>query len=195
MTDTAAQAAWRWQQADDAARLVLATGAPKRAPVPMLAAVLVAGVALLIVAALLNAPGSTGRWVVATVAAVVGISLVAVDVVRAVRGRAWHPERLPVGRSLTDRERRAVGRAIRGRVAAPDDRSEVVRATAVQRSGGRGLLSVIGQFVLLTGFAVSGAVFWFVYLAAAVAAAVALAVALLDVLAAQRYLDAHPVRP
>lgn len=194
MTDTAALAASRWALAEERARLVLDAQPPRRLPIATLTVAFAAAVLALIAAALVFAPDSDGRWVAATVGVGVGFAVVILDSSRTFRS-SRHPERLPVTRSLSGRERHAVDRAIRGRVDAPDERLDVVRATAVQSSSGRALLSTGGGLVLLTSVAVSNIVFWPLYLAAAIAAAVAVGFAFRDVVVARRYLAGDPVDP
>ncbi|OII24212.1 hypothetical protein BIV03_10305 [Curtobacterium sp. MCBA15_016] len=194
MTDTAARAASRWALAEERARLVLDAQPPRRLPIATLTVAFAAAVLALIAAALVFAPDSDGRWVAATVGVGVGFAVVILDSSRTFRS-SRHPERLPVTRSLSGRERHAVDRAIRGRVDAPDERLDVVRATAVQSSSGRALLSTGGGLVLLTSVAVSNIVFWPLYLAAAIAAAVAVGFAFRDVVVARRYLAGDPVDP
>lgn len=194
MTDTAARAASRWALAEERARLVLDAQPPRRLPIATLTVAFAAAVLALIAAALVFAPDTNGRWVTATVGVGVGFAVVILDSSRTSRS-SRHPERLPVTRSLSGRERHAVDRAIRGRVDAPDERLDVVRATAVQSSSGRALLSTGGGLVLLTSVAVSNIVFWPLYLAAAIAAAVAVGFAFRDVVVARRYLAGDPVDP
>lgn len=194
MTDTAALAASRWALAEERARLVLDAQPPRRLPIATLTVAFAAAVLALIAAALVFAPDSDGRWVAATVGVGVGFAVVILDSSRTFRS-SRHPERLPVTRSLSGRERHAVDRAIRGRVDAPDERLDVVRATAVQSSSGRALLSTGGGLVLLTSVAVSNILFWPLYLAAAIAAAVAVGFAFRDVVVARRYLAGDPVDP
>jgi uncharacterized membrane protein YqjE len=194
MTDTAARAASRWALAEERARLVLDAQPPRRLPIATLTVAFAAAVLALIAAALVFAPDSDGRWVAATVGVGVGFAVVILDSSRTFRS-SRHPERLPVTRSLSGRERHAVDRAIRGRVDAPDERLDVVRATAVQSSSGRALLSTGGGLVLLTSVAVSNILFWPLYLAAAIAAAVAVGFGFRDVVVARRYLAGDPVDP
>ncbi|MFJ3320113.1 hypothetical protein [Curtobacterium sp. NPDC086286] len=194
MTDTAARAASRWALAEERARLVLDSQPPRRLPIATLTVAFAAAVLALIAAALVFAPDSDGRWVAATVGVGVGFAVVILDSSRTFRS-SRHPERLPVTRSLSGRERHAVDRAIRGRVDAPEERVDVVRATAVQSSSGRALLSTGGGLVLLTSVAVSNILFWPLYLAAAIAAAVAVGFGFRDVVVARRYLAGDPVDP
>ncbi|WP_336697779.1 hypothetical protein [Curtobacterium sp. USHLN213] len=194
MTDTAARAASRWALAEERARLVLDAQPPSRLPIATLTFAFAAAVLALIAAALVFAPDSDGRWVAATVGVGVGFAVVILDSSRTFRS-SRRPERLPVTRSLSGRERHAVDRAIRGRVDAPDERLDVVRATAVQSSSGRALLSTGGGLVLLTSVAVSNILFWPLYLAAAIAAAVAVGFGFRDVVVARRYLAGDPVDP
>ncbi|MFJ2979367.1 hypothetical protein ACIPEP_10960 [Curtobacterium sp. NPDC087082] len=194
MTDTAARAASRWALAEERARLVLDAQPPRRLPIATLTVAFAAAVLALIAAALVFAPDSDGRWVAATVGVGVGFAVVILDSSRTFRS-SRHLERLPVTRSLSGRERHAVDRAIRGRVDAPDERLDVVRATAVQSSSGRALLSTGGGLVLLTSVAVSNIFFWPLYLAAAIAAAVAVGFGFRDVVVARRYLAGDPVDP
>jgi uncharacterized membrane protein YqjE len=194
MTDTAARAASRWALAEERARLVLDAQPPRRLPIATLTVAFAAAVLALIAAALVFAPDSDGRWVAATVGVGVGFAVVILDSSRTFRS-SRHPERLPVTRSLSGRERHAVDRAIRGRVNASDERLDVVRATAVQSSSGRALLSTGGGLVLLTSVAVSNILFWPLYLAAAIAAAVAVGFGFRDVVVARRYLASDPVDP
>ncbi|WP_439693806.1 hypothetical protein ACRQ4B_06130 [Curtobacterium sp. SP.BCo] len=194
MTDTAAAAEWRWAQADEQARLVLAAPPLRHVSIPLVVGGLVAVLAVLIGIASVSDPESAGRWVTGIAGAVVGLGLIGVDVVSTVQGRTRHPERAAVTRSLSGRERHAVDRVIRGRVTAPDDRAAVVLGTAVQTAAGRSLPSVTGQVVLFTGVAVSGTWIWFLYTAAAVVSAMAVAVAIRDVVLARWYLAAEPER-
>ncbi|MCT9620021.1 hypothetical protein [Curtobacterium sp. C2H10] len=194
MTDTAARAASRWALAEERARLVLDAQPPRRLPIATLTVAFAAAVLALIAAALVFAPDSDGRWVAATVGVGVGFAVVILDSSRTFRS-SRHPERLPVTRSLSGRERHAVDRAIRGRADAPDERLDVVRATAVQSSSGRALLSTGGWLVLMTSVAVSSIFFWPLYLAAAIAAAVAVGFGFRDVVVARRYLTGDPVDP
>lgn len=194
MTDTAARAASRWALAEERARLVLAAPPPRRLPIATLTVAFAAALLALIAAAQVFAPDSDGRWVAATVGVGVGFAVVILDSSRTFRS-SRHPERLPVTRSLSGRERHAVDRAIRGRVDAPDERRDVVRATAVQSSSGRALLSTGGGLVLLTSVAVSNILFWPLYVAAAIAAAVAVGFGFRDVVVARRYLADDPVDP
>lgn len=193
MTDTAPQAEWRWTLAEHQARLVLRHPAPRRPSLPVVAVVLAVAVVALVGTALASAPDSTGRWVSAIVGTSVGVVLVFVDVVRAVRARSRHPDLTPVTKHLTPRERSAVQRVIRGRVQAPADRVDVVRASAMQTAGGLTIPAAAGQLLVFTGIAVSGVTFWPLYAVVATLWAVPVVVALRDVALARRYLDRAPV--
>lgn len=144
MTDTAAAAEWRWARAHEQARLVLAAAPPRWVSLPWLAAALVVTLVVLVGVALASGPESTVRWAVAIAGVVAGFGVLVFETARMVRGRTRHPEEQPVGRALSGRERYAVDRVIRGRTVAPDDRLDVVRATARQTAAGRALVAVAG---------------------------------------------------
>ena len=189
MTDTAAAAEWRWTQAAEQARLVLATAPPRWVSLSRLAGVLVVALVLLVGIALAFGPDSTVRWAVAMGGGVAGLGVV-VETIRTVRARTRHPEWEPVTKSLSGRERYAVERVIRGRVVAPDDRLDVVRATARQTAAGRAVVAVVGQLLLFTSIAVSGTGFWIIYVAVAIASLVAVVFAFRSVVVARRYVAA-----
>lgn len=193
MTDTAAQAEWRWALAEHQARLVFEHPAPRRRSLPLIAGAVAVAVVALVGTALTFAPESTGRWVTGIVGMVVGLALVLTDVVRTARARSRHPELAPVTKHLSPRERSAVQRAIRGRVRAPEDRVDVVRASALQVAGGLVIPSSAGQLLLFTGIAVSGVTLWPLYTVVATLWAVPLVIALRDAALARRYLERAPV--
>ncbi|MFJ3035150.1 hypothetical protein ACIPC2_12165 [Curtobacterium pusillum] len=191
MTDTAAAAEWRWTQAAEQARLVLATAPPRWVSLPRLAGVLVVTLVLLVGIALAFGPDSTVRWAVAIGGSVAGLGVVVVETIRTVRARTRHPEWEPVTKLLSGRERYAVERVVRGRAVAPDDRLDVVRATARQTAAGRAVVAVVGQLVLFTSIAVSGIGFWMIYVAVAIAWLVAVVFAFRSVIVARRYVAAR----
>lgn len=117
--------------------------------------------------------------------------MVVVETIRTVRARTRHPEWEPVTKSLSGRERYAVERVIRGRAVAPDDRLDIVRATARQTAAGRAVVAVVGQLVLFTSIAVSGIGFWMIYVAVAIAWLVAVVFAFRSVIVARRYVAAR----
>jgi hypothetical protein len=194
MTDTAARAGARWALADEQARIELDAQPPRRLSIAAVVVVIAAAVIGLAVVALVSPPDSDKRSATAVVGAVVGLAVVVIDATLTYRSRR-HPERVPVTRALSGRERHAIDRVVRGRLVAPDERLDTVRATAVQSSGGRALLSTGGFLVLPTSTAVSGGFPWPLYVAAAFAAAVAFGFAVRDVVVARRYLDGDPVEP
>ncbi|MGN6408652.1 MAG: hypothetical protein ACTHMH_09905 [Curtobacterium sp.] len=194
MTDTAARAGARWTLADEQARIVLDARPTRRLSIAAVTVVVAAAVIGLVVAALVFPLDSDGRSATAVVGAVVGLAVVIIDATLTYRSRR-PPERVPVTRGLSGRERHAIDRVIRGRLVAPAERLDIVRATAVQSSGGRALLSTGGYVVLLTSTAVAGGFPWPLYVAAAIAAAVAFGFAVHDVVVARRYLDGDPVEP
>ncbi|MDP4332640.1 hypothetical protein Q7F20_04605 [Curtobacterium sp. A7_M15] len=192
MTDTAARAGARWALADEQARIVLDARPPRRLSIAAVVVVVAAAVIGLAVVALVSPLDSDGRVATTAAGAVIGLAVVIVDASRTYRSRR-HPERLPVTRALSGRERHAIDRVVRGRLVAPDERLGIVHAAAVQSSSGRALLSTGGFLVLLTSTAVAGGFPWPLYVAAAFAAAIAFGFAVRDVVVARRYLDGHPV--
>ena len=188
MTDTAARAEQRWALAVTQARTVLAAGAPRLVPTPLVigaVAVVLAALALGVVVF----PGDTaGRQVIVVVVVCLGCGAVAGDLV-AVVVRRRRPEGAPVVATLTQRERSAVRRVIDGRAVAPEDRLDVIRAAAAQSASGADLVSGSGQLVVFTALAASStATAPFMAVVAAIRL-VPLVVLLCQVAAARRYLD------
>ncbi|MBF4605955.1 hypothetical protein [Curtobacterium sp. VKM Ac-1393] len=79
MTDTAAQAEWRWALADEQARVLLAEPAPRRFSIALAAGALAGVVTAVLATALSFEPGSTGRWITAIIASVLGLVLLLAD--------------------------------------------------------------------------------------------------------------------
>jgi Flp pilus assembly protein TadB len=177
---------WRWQVAAEQAHRVLSAQPSRRVSVPRTAMVTGGALVLLIGLALVLGPGSVGRFVVAGAAAVIGLVVVIADAVRLARKQL-------VTRPLLPRERSAVQRVIRRRATAPDDRLDVVRAAALQASGGIGLASACGQVLLFTGIAFASPSLGLLFALVAALWAGNLFVLLRNVVLANRYLDADPV--
>lgn len=177
---------WRWHVAAEQANRVLSAQPPRRVSVPIIATGAGGALVVLVGVAIVLGPGSVGRFVVAGVAAVIGLVIVIADAVRLARKQ-------PVTRPLLPRERSAVQRVIRRRETAPDDRLDVVRAAALQTSGGVGLTSACGQVLLFTGIALASPSLGLLYALVAALWVCNLVVVLRSVVLANRYLEADPV--
>lgn|GEM_PF-3413402 len=194
MTDTAAAAEWRWALAAERAERVLDGDAQPRVSLPLVAGALVVAVGALVVVATSFGPDDVGRWLTAIVGAVTGLLVVVVEVVRALRERARPSAEEPVMKGLLRREQSAVVRSIRRRSPVPDDRLDVVRATAVQQARGRTLPAACAQPLVWTGLAVSGVDLWQVYAVLAMLWVLIAATTFREVLLARRFLGPEPER-
>ncbi|MFJ4294952.1 hypothetical protein [Curtobacterium sp. NPDC089689] len=133
MTDTVERAEQRWAAAEARALDVLALPAPRRFSVARATALLVLPAALVLVVGLVFPPDSTGRWAIAWTGLVAYTAVLVASLVLAARDRRRGRVSPPVTDVLLPREQDALRRVIRERERAPEDRLDVVRATALQR--------------------------------------------------------------
>ncbi|MEK6311730.1 MULTISPECIES: hypothetical protein [Curtobacterium] len=192
MTDTVERAEQRWGAAEARALDVLALPGPRRFSVVRSIALLVLPAVLVLVVGLAFPPGSAGRWTVAWTGSVAYAVVLVASLMLATRDRRRGRVSLPVTDVLLPLEQDAVRRVIRERERAPEDRLDIVRATAVQ---GVRTPAIVLQAALVT-FGAAGVLvaddFWLVSAGWAVAGLVTGALSIRSAFLAQRYLDHRP---
>lgn len=192
----------RWAAADEDAERVLAHEGSLLAVTPWTRWSVALGVGALVVVgvgsvALPRSEADGTRVAVAAAVAALAVVAFVVGAVRSARVRRPIRTAFPtVTTALSGRERHAVARAVDGRIAAPDDRLRIVRATAVLRAAADRVEQALWLAVLVTTMVLGASaerspILWL----GAVLAVVALGIALVtwfDVARVRRALQTTP---